>query len=87
MHSAVLVSPRVLVLLVVVWILLVPPLVTMMVMGRHIVSVVHGPIVHIVLVVCELVRLIDAGDILGNGPKSSYSFTRIRVSTISLLLF
>ena len=82
---SILASPSVLILVIVVWILLISPLVTvMMVMTGHIVGVMHLRIVNIVLVVSVLLRVVDAGNVLGNSPKSPYSLTTSRGSAFSL---
>ena len=81
----ILASPSVLVLVIVVWVLLISPLVTvMMVMAGHIVGVMHLRIVNIVLVVSVLLRVVDASNVLGNSSKSPHSLTRSRGSVISL---
>ena len=85
MCLSILASPSILILVIVVWVLLISPLVTvMMIMAGHIVGVMHLCIVHIVLVVSVLLRVVNAGDVLGNGPKSPHSLTTSRGSVISL---
>lgn len=78
----ILVSPSVLVLVIVVWVLLVSRVTGVMVMSGHIVGVMHRPIVHIVWVVSVLLRVVDAGDVLGDSPEGSHSLTRSRGSVI-----
>ena len=77
-------SPSVLILVIVVWVLLISPLVTVMViMTGHIVGVMHLRIVNIVLVVSVPLSVVDASNVLGNSPKSSHSLTINRGSVIS----